>query len=173
MWYTASLIMLGLMITLFDFQSVDDLDTWRVVNDGVMGGVSTSTLVWTNDHCAKFSGTVSLENNGGFCSIQTDFTPRSVDAYSAVRLRVKGDGKRYQFRVKSQPDQWFSYAQYVQTSGDWETIVLPFHEFQPTFRGRSLDRPAYPGQSLGHLSVLIGNKRNESFQILIDSIALQ
>ena len=50
--------------TLFDFQAATNLPAWEVVNDDVMGGVSTSQFqVLTND-CAVFSGTVRLRYEG-------------------------------------------------------------------------------------------------------------
>ncbi|RXJ74271.1 hypothetical protein CS022_04220 [Veronia nyctiphanis] len=42
-----------------------DSDTWLVVNDGVMGGRSSSA-VWTESGILHFRGNLSLENNGGF-----------------------------------------------------------------------------------------------------------
>lgn len=42
---------------------------WRIQDDVVMGGRSDSQLKMTADGHAHFSGHVSLENNGGFCSI--------------------------------------------------------------------------------------------------------
>jgi hypothetical protein len=55
--------------TLFDFQSATNA-AWRVVNDNVMGGVSTSRFEATNG-VALFRGDVSLENNGGFASVRS------------------------------------------------------------------------------------------------------
>lgn len=43
---------------------------WRIVNDGVMGGLSSSR-VSVNDDKIIFSGNVSLENNGGFASLRS------------------------------------------------------------------------------------------------------
>jgi len=43
---------------------------WRVQNDVVMGGRSSSLLKIIDNNYAHFSGTVSLENYGGFCSIR-------------------------------------------------------------------------------------------------------
>ena len=40
-------------------------DQWRIVNDGVMGGLSSSKAIVKDDKII-FNGNVSLENNGGF-----------------------------------------------------------------------------------------------------------
>ena len=56
--------------TLFDFTTATNSTAWQIVNDDVMGGVSTSRFqVRTNG--AVFSGVVSLENNGGFASVRS------------------------------------------------------------------------------------------------------
>lgn len=38
---------------------------WRVLNDGVMGGLSEGQVTFTKN-AVQFAGTVSLANNGGF-----------------------------------------------------------------------------------------------------------
>ena len=55
-------------IVLVDF-SPSTTTEWRVVNDGVMGGLSSSTMSATEVGTGVFSGRLSLENNGGFASI--------------------------------------------------------------------------------------------------------
>ena len=56
--------------TLFDFSTATNAPAWQVVNDDVMGGVSTSRFSVTNG-VAVFRGEVSLENNGGFASVRS------------------------------------------------------------------------------------------------------
>ena len=75
-----------------------DLEPWRTVNDGVMGGVSQGQMV-AIDSGLRFQGRLSLENNGGFASTRRLFGGDLAGA-GGVRLRVKGDGRRYQFRVR-------------------------------------------------------------------------
>jgi hypothetical protein len=52
-----------------DFSRPDAAHGFRVINDGVMGGVSTSRLSQT-DGALLFEGIVSVENNGGFASFR-------------------------------------------------------------------------------------------------------
>jgi hypothetical protein len=51
--------------TLFDFATGTNAPVWQILNDHVMGGVSTSSFN-VNNALAAFRGEVSLENNGGF-----------------------------------------------------------------------------------------------------------
>ena len=69
---------------------------WRIQNDVVMGGRSESQLKMTEENYALFTGRVSLENNGGFCSIHqtSEKDPFIISAESdAFILNIKGDGK--------------------------------------------------------------------------------
>lgn len=147
--------------------------TWRIVNDGVMGGISRSTMVITDAGHGKFSGHVSLANNGGFASVQhnTQLTLTGKERY--VVLRVKGDGKRYEFRLKGSLNQPESYVHPFPTSGSWETVKLPLEAFYPQYRGRKLNTPNFNFASIAQLSFLIANKKEEDFELLIDWIGLE
>jgi hypothetical protein len=83
---------------LFTFQKSDEVNNWRIVNDGVMGGLSQSEIVLSDTSTAVFQGTVSLENNGGFSSTRTNPRFYNLAGYDGIILRLKGDGKKYQFR---------------------------------------------------------------------------
>lgn len=156
-----------------DFSNNYDLKAWNVVDDVVMGGRSDGNLYINKDGHGEFTGDVSLENNGGFSSIRLRMDKSAVFDHSKFVLRVKGDGKKYQLRVKSIRMNWYSYAYTFQTSGEWETIEIPMNEMYPTFRGRKLDFPNYPGKTLSELGFLISNKKNESFKLEIDYISVK
>ena len=158
--------------TLVQFGRDTGLAGWQVENDDVMGGLSRGRLEINEAGNALFTGTVSLENNGGFSSIQQAFAPVDVSAYRAVCLGLKGDGKRYQLRVQSSADASHAYAFDFDTGGEWEVVEIPFADMYAIRHGDRLDRPNYPGQTLGHLQLLIGNGRAESFQLEIDRIWL-
>ncbi|MFH1739553.1 MAG: CIA30 family protein, partial [bacterium] len=54
---------------LFEFKHSDETTNWRTINDTVMGGVSNSEFRVEEEGIGVFSGSVSLENNGGFASV--------------------------------------------------------------------------------------------------------
>lgn len=149
---------------------------WRIQNDVVMGGRSESQLKMTDENYALFTGRVSLENNGGFCSIHqtSEKEPFIISAASdAFILNLKGDGKDYNFRIRT-PKGRHSYAATFSTNnnGDWETITIPFKSMQATYRGEVLDVPNYNGENVVEMQLLIGNKKEENFEILLRSIAV-
>ena len=90
-----------------------------------------------------------------------------------VVLRVKGDSKAYEFRLKSEISQSESYVHQFTTTGDWENIKLPISEFYPQVRGRKLSIPNFNFKSIEQVSFLIANKQEEDFKLLIDWIGLE
>lgn len=160
-------------IMLVDFTKQSSLEDWYVVNDGVMGGLSEGEMFINEDGNALFQGAVRLENNGGFTSIRHRFARKEIKGKTHISIRVKGDGKRYQFRVKSELNDWHSYIYYFETSGEWETIEIPMKEMYPSFRGRKLPMPNFDVEYLNEVSILIANYKAESFQLEIDHIQLK
>ena len=159
-------------MVLIDFNKDSDLSNWTVVDDVVMGGRSDGNIEINQEGHAVFQGQVSLENNGGFSSVRYRFEQQKVDAYSKVFMRVKGDGKRYQFRMKSDRFDRHSYIYHFETTGEWQTVEIPLREMYPGFRGMKLNMPNYPGRILEEVAFLISNKKAERFQLEIDKIIL-
>lgn len=158
---------------MYEFNDAEELKRWLIVNDGVMGGLSKSQVTLSDNNTAVFKGAVSLENNGGFASIRT--VPRSygLDAYTGVKMRVKGDGKTYQFRART--DERFdgvSYRYAFKTEADkWMTIEIPFAQCEPVFRGRVLtgEKPL-ASEDIKQLGLLIATKAAGEFELEIDWI---
>jgi hypothetical protein len=133
---------------LFDFTNPDaNLQaTWGAVDDVVMGGVSESGIRMSGS-CAIFSGNVSIDNSGGFASVRTRNLDPSLNLsnYQGIELRVKGDGQRYKFFVRTEP-KWdgVGYAYSFDTNPDeWMTISIPFRDLVPIFRAKTVsDAPA-------------------------------
>ena len=158
---------------IYKFTTSTKVNEWRIVNDGVMGGISKSSLILNDFGNGQFMGHVSLANNGGFASIQLNKTINLADEKKFILLRIKGDGKSYEFRLKSQISQSESYVHQFTTTGEWEIIKLPMSEFYPQFFGRKLNKPNFNFKSIEQLSFLIANKQEEDFSLLIDWIGLE
>lgn len=161
------------MKKVYTFSTQTNIKEWRIVNDGVMGGISKSAIVLTDAGYGKFSGHVSLANNGGFASIQLNTKIRLAASDKFIVLRVKGDGKNYEFRLKGEISQSESYVHQFSTSGEWENIKLPISAFYPQFRGNKLNIPNFNFENIEQVSFLIANKQEEDFELLIDWIGVE
>jgi hypothetical protein len=124
--------------TLFRFEAYGDASAWSSVDDAVMGGVSQSRLTVTPDRTGVFSGVVSTKRNGGFASVRSAARRVDLRGFTGVRLRVRGDGKRYKLTLRTDPPfDGVAYQQGFRPGADvWREIDLPFDRFAPTFRGR-------------------------------------
>ena len=158
---------------IFDFNTQSDISNWNNINDVVMGGKSNSTFALNDAGFGVFSGRVSLENNGGFSMVQFNFETKNVSNFTKVCLRIKGDGKTYQFRIKSKASDKHSYIAAFKSEADWTTIEIAFNSMYPAFRGKTLNMPNYEGNHMQQIAFLIGNKKEESFTLVIDSIVLK
>lgn len=158
---------------IFDFNKTANIKNWIVVDDVVMGGKSAGTFSLSEEGHGVFKGHVSLDNNGGFSSVRYDLQKTTIDDCKLVVIKLKGDGKDYQFRIKSDTGSYYSYIASFATSGNWEQISIPLEGMYPSFRGRKLNSPNFSSDRIEEITFLIGNKRNEDFKLLIDNITLQ
>ncbi len=159
--------------SLFNFTSSTDIKTWNIVDDVVMGGRSSGTFTLNEDGHGVFAGNVSLENNGGFSSVRhkLDITP--IDGATTVVLKVRGDGKKFQFRIKTNARDYYSYIAIFDTNTEWQEIQIPLEEMYPSFRGKKLDQPNFSSDHIEEIAFLISNKKAESFNLMIDKIELK
>ena len=170
---TLFLIFIFQSMTIFNFSSDTDISNWKILDDVVMGGRSEGDFKVNTKGYGEYTGKVSLENNGGFSSLHYYFASINTDDYSKFVIRIKGDGKSYQFRVKDKRDNRYSYIFAFDTTQDWQTVEIPFSEMYASFRGRRLDIPNFEGDQMEEIAFLIGNKKEETFKLLIDSISLK
>jgi len=158
-------------LMVIDFKDVSEKGNWLIINDGVMGGISKSEIVFSDSGTAVFKGMVSLENNGGFASTRSKSRFYGLSAYAGLLLRVRGDGKNYQLRLRT--DKGFdgiSYRYIFETEPDtWITLRAPFTEFTPVFRGRILEEVSsiLPGQ-IQQIGFLIADKQSGAFHLEIE-----
>lgn len=157
---------------IFEFNENSTLQNWEVLDDVVMGGRSQGEISISRQGYGRFSGTVSLENNGGFSSVRYYPSGLEVDPQNQIKIRLKGDGKRYQFRIKHNQQTSQAYVTYFETTGTWQEISISLNNLYPTFRGRRLDQPNFNHHTIQELGFLIGNKKKQDFELLIDKIEI-
>jgi len=160
------------MNLIFNFSQSSKMNDWKVVNDDVMGGISRASFDLNTEGDAEFKGTVSTANNGGFASVRYRFKAKDITKKKTITIRLKGDSKPYQFRVKSKAADYYSYITTFSTIGDWETIQINLKDLYPSFRGNKLNEENFNGSSIEEISFLIANKKDETFKLIIDKIEI-
>eukprot|EP00188_Purpureofilum_apyrenoidigerum_P006392 Plantae.Rhodophyta-Purpureofilum_apyrenoidigerum.ctg9887.p1 GENE.Plantae.Rhodophyta-Purpureofilum_apyrenoidigerum.ctg9887~~Plantae.Rhodophyta-Purpureofilum_apyrenoidigerum.ctg9887.p1 ORF type:complete len:529 (-),score=109.50 Plantae.Rhodophyta-Purpureofilum_apyrenoidigerum.ctg9887:234-1763(-) len=116
---------------------------WGVVDDIVMGGVSESAIQIRNG-TGIFQGSVSTANRGGFASVRTRAAsqalpvPKNADKFI---LRVKGDGNRYKFIVRTD-EKWDGIAfcfSFDTVKDKWIDVDVPFDQLRAVFRAKTVE----------------------------------
>ena len=158
---------------IFDFNTNSSINNWIIVDDVVMGGRSLGDFELNNKGNGVFSGSISLENNVGFSSVRYRFEKLILEKFKTIVLKIKGDGKNYQFRIKHKSSDYASYITSFSSSGEWQEIEIPIKSMYPSFRGRKLDEPNFNHEFIEEITFLIANKKNEDFKLLIDKIELK
>ena len=157
---------------IFNFNSLSTSDEWTTINDVVMGGVSESKFQINPDSTATFSGNVLPDNNGGFASVRALLNKEFKDFDGAI-IRVKGDGRIYNLRFRTNKNfDGFSYqAKFKTEPGEWKEYKIPFSDFKPTFRGKTLsDKTRVESKDIKQIGILIADKQFGNFELMIDWI---
>jgi len=145
---------------------------WRNIDDAVMGGRSSSGMV-VEEGVGVFRGVVSLENNGGFASVRSEPEDHDLSAFDGLVLRVRSDGKRYRFRLRtSRAFDGVSYqAPLEPAAGTWQEVAIPFSAFEPVYRGRRLpDHPPLDPSRVQTFGLLIADRQSGPFRLEVGCI---
>lgn len=150
-----------------------DETRWRVVVDGVMGGLSSGRV----EHSAsglRFSGDLRLENNGGFSQIRAPIVRGALQGADGIEIEVRGDGRTYIFdaRVANLRMNAGSYQHEFDTAeGDWTTIRMPLNDFRFHAFGRRVPGlGAMDASMVESLGVTLADKNAGEFELEIRAI---
>jgi hypothetical protein len=160
-------------LLLADFPASAKELAWRVVNDGVMGGRSVGGFR-LEERSLVFTGTTNTDG-GGFSSIRSGTRAFDLGPYEGIRLRLRGDGRTYTFRLttsdtRSGPRQTSYWADFGTGGDDWEVIDVPFRRFRPRQRGRWLEGPELDRRAIDSLGLMIYDKQDGAFHLEVDWI---
>lgn len=144
---------------------------WQVINDGVMGGRSRSS-VSLDEQGLHFRGMLSTAFGGGFASIRGRL-PRPLGPFAAFRLELLGDGRRYQLRLReSSRSEDVAWRAFFDTSGAQETIILAAGDFEPVIRGRRIEAlPGLNDRELRYIGFMLTSEQEGEFGLSVKSIA--
>lgn len=147
---------------------------WRTVLDGVMGGLSTGRVSAQEGGILRFQGELSLENNGGFSQMQTSVPEGFFEGRDGLEIRVKGDGRRYQFDVRCSNVRLMagSYQYEFDTkAGEWMTVEMPFEVFKLYNFGRKVgNAPELRPEKIESVGITLADKKAGEFVIDVDHV---
>ena len=162
---------------LTDFTSASSDLGWYVVNDDVMGGRSEGRFELRQGEQEQgelsFTGYTNT-NGGGFSSIRTKTLQLDLAKFDGIQLHVKGDGRRYTWRLTSaarwRGKQVSYWADFETRNATWTTVNIPFSEFVPRVRGYQLDGPLLDSGQITGMGLMIYDKQDGPFELRLGSV---
>ena len=159
-------------LLLTDFTTSSSDLGWYVVNDNVMGGRSEGDFE-QEPGALRFAGRTNT-NGGGFSSIRTKPMQLDLSHSTGIQLRVKGDGRRYTWRLTTDA-RWrgrqVSYwADFETRSGTWSVVNIPFSSFIPQYRGYQLEGPALDSGRIRGMGLMIYDNQDGPFELQLASV---
>ena len=159
-------------LLLADFETKESGAGWYVVNDNVMGGRSEGGFT-IDEGELRFIGRTNTDG-GGFSSIRSRSVEFDLSTCDGIRLRVRGDGRRYTWRLSTaahwQGREIAYWADFDTRDGAWSTVDIPFSRFVPRFRGTRLEGPELePGQITG-MGLMIYDRLDGPFELRLAAV---
>lgn len=146
---------------------------WFVLNDNVMGGRSEGGFL-VEDHTLQYRGKTNTDG-GGFSSIRTSALRLDLSRHRGVRLRVKGDGRRYTWRLATDARyrgrELGYWAEFDTVGGEWQIVDIAFNGFIPRFRGTRLDGPTLDTSRITGMGLMIYDGRDGPFEFELDRVS--
>ena len=149
---------------------------WFVVLDGVMGGRSKASFE-QSENSAIMSGTISLDNNGGFASIRTPFSGFDLSGFTQVTIRYRSTGQEFAFSLSNY--KRFYKPKYKQvlptTNNEWSTLTLKLNEFYKVRLGTLLEgSPSHEDLAeVIRLGLISNEKKASGFSLELDSVRFE
>ena len=154
--------------------SAEAVKQWRSVNDGVMGGRSSGGPKFHDNHMV-FDGIINT-NGGGFSSIRRVVPPAALSKFSALKLRIKSDGRKYKLTMRT--DARFGWQQVSfqaplpqTTAGDWDDVIVPFGNVKTSVHGQAIVGVKFDVSKVQSLGIILADGRDGPFRLGVKEIS--
>lgn len=154
--------------------STNQCRDWVMISDNIMGGVTRSKLEYTNNSLL-LSGSISLDNFGGFSSIKTQFGKYDLSEYKGVKIRFKSTGQQFAFTLENsqnwtRPNFKGDFA--AKKENTWEVVILYFKNFKEYQIGEPTGNPLNPAslKNMVRLGIITTAKKEGPFSLEVDYV---
>jgi hypothetical protein len=123
---------------IIDLTRQNESEKWAVKSDSIVGGQSEGRINFDNEK-TRFSGDISLDNNGGFSTIYRPMKPLFKNINKVV-IDITGDGQTYQLRLVGKVNEHrLAYKHsFDTTAGKRQRITFSLVDFVASFQGRTI-----------------------------------
>ena len=157
-----------------DFSNSDAVRDWRVVNDGVMGGLSQGTRFAEDDHMT-FQGTINT-NGGGFSSLRLPMSRGVLADATAMTLTLRSDGRQYSLTFRTS-ERWrgrsVSYQIDIPTTAPdrWTEVTVPFSDMRTSVFGRSVRAAPFDPADVREMGIILADGIDGEFSLQLKQIS--
>lgn len=152
----------------------NQINTWVLISDNVMGGVSKSSLEYT-ENTLILKGDISLRNFGGFASVKTQFGKHDISQFKGVKIKFKSTNQKFAFTLEDS-NNWtlpnYKGSFYSTSSNTWEEKTILFKDFKEyqvgEATGKNLEEAML--KSIVRMGIITTEKKEGPFSIEIDYI---
>ena len=144
---------------------------WELLMDNVMGGISEANVEMTNGNL-KWTGQLSLENNGGFAQFY-GYIGRKLAGFDGVRMSLKTTDPERDFYATYARDMrtGIMFQHPMKLTGEFKSYEMGFNDYQFQFMGWTANWVPRPnGMNIRNVGMLIMDKNTDSFEVHIENI---
>ncbi|NLO07295.1 MAG: CIA30 family protein [candidate division WS1 bacterium] len=159
-------------VELFDLSDPRAVRNWQNIDDTVMGGHSRSSAK-AEDGALIFSGNLSLEGGGGFCSIRSAGPELNLSHREGIAVHIMTDDRAYILSLRNEPGRDVVVYQHPLPTHpqQWVTVHALFADFEPTWHGEIIeDAPPLNLSRLQSVGFVISDGREGPFRLQVASI---
>lgn len=136
---------------------------WKIINDDVMGGHSSSEYSM-NNNSILFSGFTSLDNNGGFASIRGILNKNLASHLSQIKIYHEKDERDYEIILKSKKNN-YSYRHLLKTE------FINLSDFEASYRGSKIvNYQSIVASDIESIGIIIADGKQSDFEIILNVI---
>ncbi|MEL6687377.1 MAG: CIA30 family protein [Pseudomonadota bacterium] len=153
-----------------DFFDPAMVEPWRIVNDGVMGGLSQGTR-FHEDRQMVFTGNINT-NGGGFSSLRARIAPRPLAGTTGFNLKVRSEGRPYRMTFRTS-ERWrgrsVSYQAPIPRSNEteWTEVRVSFEDMETSVFGRSVRAAPFDPSDVREIGIILADGRDGPFRLEI------
>lgn len=135
--------------------------SWRTVTDRVMGGVSEAEVELT-ENTLILKGHISLENNGGFASILSEYDKFDLSPYNKVRIRLRYEGQDFALKLKRyRAHDKPSYKHMLPEAKNWKTLTLYLSDFEQFIKSHKTGQQLTDSEAAQIVAISLISQRAE------------
>ncbi|MEM6584225.1 MAG: CIA30 family protein [Pseudomonadota bacterium] len=156
---------------LVDFSEPQEFDRWRVVNDGVMGGLSSGQMR-RDGEWMRYSGVINT-NGGGFSSIRRPLERGALANAVALKFNHDSDGRAYKLLLRSSASyrgRRISFQAPIPAQGDGALVDLA--DLKGSLRGYAIPNARFERGEAVEIGIILADGRDGPFEMALRSIEI-